>query len=220
MSEELQKATQALKRIEARREAERRAARFRPDGKLRPTESGNAEIARHTLEWEAIPHSRAEIWITYTGRREEWMRVRNDPNLTEASRSLDPDALNGYVAWPKRHAPRIPHNDTGNIVQYIPVHGGITWACKDSYAAVWGFDTMHHASEKQPRTDKDWVRANCWVLYRGLLLAEKLWPEFRRASQDRRAQIAQQLLDLVEEQPLVEKLGFEAMVGMLFGRVG
>ena len=75
---------------------------------------------------------------------------------------------------------------------------------------------MHARSEQQPRTDQDWIRANCWVLYRGLMLAEKHWPEFRRASQARRAEIAEELLALIEEQPLLDKLGFEAMIGVFF----
>ena len=221
-SKELAKAAAALRGIQERQEARRRAARFRPDGKLRPTESRNRFIAETALVREPIPDGHgAEFWITYTGNRAEWQRVKDDPilaQLPELSKHLDPDALNGYVAYPKRHAPRLPKGDC-NIVQYIPVHGGITWACKDSYMAVWGFDTMHCNSAEQPRADQDWIRANCWVLYRGLMLAEKRWPEFRRASRSRRAEIADELLALIEEQPLLEKLGFNAMINMLFGRI-
>lgn len=223
-ADELREGTERLRRMEARREAERKAARFKPDGKLRRAESWNADIAKAALVREPIPGGHgAEFWITYYAGRNEALRIQNDPRLAGllgARRILDPDALNGYVAFPKRRAPKLPHG-TGNIVQYIPIHGGVTWARKDSYMAVWGFDTMHANSEKQPRTDQDWIRANCWVLYRGLMLAEKLWPEFRRASQERRAELAQQLLDLIEEQPLMDKLGFEALIGTFFGgRVG
>jgi len=221
VSDGLAEATAALRRIQERQEARRRAARFRPDGKLRATESSNRLIAETALVRELIPDGHgAEFWITYTGAREEWLRVRDNPilvQLTEISKHLDPDALNGYVAYPKRHAPRIPAG-TGHLVKYIPVHGGVTWAVKDSYMAVWGFDTMHARSAQQPRADQDWIRANCWVLYRGLMLAEKHWPEFRRASSDRQVEIANELLALIEEQPLIEKLGFEAMISVLFGR--
>jgi hypothetical protein len=219
---ELASATRLLRRLQARHETERRAARFRPDGKLRPQISGNRHLAERTLVREAIPGGPAELWIAYSGLRESALRMREDPvlmHLTELPGLLDPDALNGYVAFPKRRAPHLP-SGTGNLVQYIPVHGGITYACKDSYMAVWGFDTGHFDSDNQPRSDRDWIRANCWVLYRGLLLAEQLSPEFRRATEQRRAALAQQLLDLVEEQPLVEKLGTEAMINMLSGKVG
>jgi hypothetical protein len=222
MSDGLTAATAALRRMNARREAARKAARFRPDGSLALAVSANAHIAELALVREPVPNGHgAEFWITYNGGRKEFLRLRDDMAATKFAVSIcDPDALNGYVAFPKRQAPRLPRT-TGNIVQYIPVHGGVTWARKDSFMAVWGFDTMHAYSERQPRTDQDWIRANCWVLYRGLLLAAKLWPEFRRASQRRRAELAQELLDLVGEQPLTEKLGFEAMVGMfLGGRIG
>jgi hypothetical protein len=222
MIEGLTEATAALRRLNARREAARKAARFKPDGSLALASSDNARIAGVALVREPVPNGHgAEFWITYNGARAEFLRLRDDPAMSKLALSLcDPDALNGYVAFPKRQAPRLPRS-TGNIVQYIPVHGGVTWACKDSYMAVWGFDTGHAYSERQPRTDQDWIRANCWVLYRGLLLAAKLWPEFRRASQRRRAELAQELLDLVGEQPLMEKLGFEALIKTFFGgRIG
>jgi hypothetical protein len=211
-----------IRRFTARREAERKAARFKPDGSLALAVSDNARIAEGALVREPVPNSHgAEFWISYSGARDDFLRLRDDPATSQFAASIcNPDALNGYVAFPKRAAPRLPPG-TGNIVQYIPVHGGVTWARKDSYMAVWGFDTMHVYSERQPRTDKDWIRANCWLLYRGLLLAAKRWPEFRRASQRRRAEMVEELLDLVGEQPLMEKLGFEAMVGMfLGGRIG
>lgn len=209
--------------MQERREAARRAARYFPNGKLRPKRSNNREIAEDALACEPIPGGHgAEMWITYSGMRESWLAIRADQELAAelplTMQIADPDALNGYVAYPKRRAPRLQRG-TGNIVQYIPVHGGVTYERKDSFMAVWGFDTGHCDSEKQPRTDQAWIRANCWILYRGLMLAEKLWPEFRRASQPRRIDIAQQLLDLIEEQPLRDRLGFEAMISTLFGRI-
>jgi hypothetical protein len=213
-------ASALLRRMNARREAARKAARLKPDGSLALARSANAHIAQAALVREPVPNGRgAEFWITYCAGRDEFLRLRDDPAFSKLT-FCDPDALNGYVAFPKRQAPSLPRS-TGNIVQYIPVHGGVTWARKDSFMAVWGFDTMHATSEREPRTDQDWIRANCWVLYRGLLLAAKLWPEFRRASQKRRAELAEELLDLVGEQPLMEKLGFEALIGtFLGGRVG
>lgn len=224
MMNELNEACERLSRMRARHEAERKAERFRPDGSFNRARAPNADIAKAALVREPIPGGNgAEFWITYTGMRESWLAMRADPvtmHLTELLKHAEPEALNGYVAYPKRRAPKLPPG-ADNIVQYIPCHGGVTWAHKDSYAAVWGFDTGHYNSEKQPRTDQDWIRAHCWVLYRGLMLAEKLWPEFRRASQQRRAELVQQVLDLVEEQPLIEKLGFNALMGLTFGgRIG
>jgi hypothetical protein len=221
---ELDRLTWQLRGRQAEREAKRRAAR-REAGKYKPRYSLNQHLAEIALVREPIDEGRAEIWVTYTNMREDALRLRELPEFAKNT-LLDPDALNGYVAFSKRSKPRLPIT-TGDLVKYIPVHGGVTYAHKDSYAAVWGFDTFHVGSEKEPRTDCDWVRANCWILYRGLLLAAKLWPEFQRANRTRKvqaelvlvAQLAEQLLALLPEQPMGKKLGFEAMIGLLAGEV-
>lgn len=212
-----------LERNERRRVAERKAARFYSTGKLRKRPwARNRHISNEALVREPLgPH--AELWITYCGSREEALAIRADERLAallpHAAATMDPDALNGYVVFDKRHAPRLPAGDK-NLVQYIPVHGGVTYAVKDSIAAVWGFDTMHGRSEEQPRTDRDWIRANCWILYRGLLLAEKHWKEFSRASRERKIEIIEEITDLVPEQPLQEKLGLTALLNTLMGKIG
>jgi hypothetical protein len=227
MDEKLQESAREVERLiqkfswrQQAREAERKTAR-RPDGRYVPAASRNRHIAEIAIQRQPVPgDDHAEFWVTYTGLREEWLRMREDPRMSEfVGRTCDPDALNGYVAFDKRHAPKVA-DGTGNIVQYIPVHGGVSYNKKDSYAAVWGFDTMHHRSENEPRTDPAWIVANCWILYRGLKLGAELWPEFRRAGRDRRAELAQQLLDLVEEAPVIDKLGFEALCNLMMGQVG
>ena len=224
LDEHIAQATELLRKLRWRseaREAGLRSARRDSGGRYRPAVSGNREIAHRAILIQPVPGDpTVEFWVTYTPLREEWLRLREDPRTRDLiGEHCNPDALNGYVAFPKRHAPRLKMG-SGNIVQYIPVHGGITYMEKDSVAAVWGFDTQHLSSEKEPIAEPEWVVANCWILYRGLKLAAKLWPEFRRAGNMRRAELAQQLLDLVEEQPLGDKLGFEAMLSVLTGRIG
>jgi hypothetical protein len=219
--QEITDITNRLRWRQQQRETERRRARFDSHGRYKPRDSRNEYIASQAIRCESLSGG-VEFWITYNGNREQWLHMRKDPRLSampELMKHMAPEALNGYVAFPKRRAPRLPPG-TGNIVQYIPVHGGVTWAHKDSFAAVWGFDTGHAGSEDEPRTDQDWILGNCFVLYRGLTLAAKLWPEFRRAGQKRRAALAQELLDLIPEQPLNQKLGFEALLNTLSGEVG
>jgi hypothetical protein len=212
---ELDRLTWQLRGRQAEREAKRRAAR-RDAGKYKPRYSQNRHLAEIALVREPIDKGRAEIWVTYTNMREDALRIKKITGLEEMARLTD--ALNGYVAFPKRWKPRLPMT-TGGLVKYIPVHGGVRYAHKDSCAAVWGFDTVHAGSEKEPRTDRDWIRANCWILYRGLLLAAQLWPEFRRVDRSRKAQLAERLLALLPEQPMGKKLGFAAMIGLLAGKV-
>lgn len=199
------------------REAERKSAR-RPDGLYVPAVSRNRLIAEQALVREPIPNSRgAEIWIAYSTMRKEALRIKQERLGLKLVDELS-DALNGYVAFPKRDAPRLPTGDQ-NLVQYIPVHGGITYVVKDSFAAVWGFDTLHYSSEEQPRADQDWIRGQCLILYYGLRLAAKLWPEFRRASHARRVELAQAMLDILPGTQ-VRDMGFTALVNLMIGKVG
>jgi hypothetical protein len=227
MDEELQESISEIERLSRNlrwrkqaREAEQKRLR-RPEGKYVPAGSRNRVIAEKAILRQPVPNDKhVEFWVTYGGLRDEYLRLRADPRMSEFfDRTCDPDAMNGYVAFSKRHAPRVA-GGTGNLVQYIPVHGGVTYAEKDSYAAVWGFDTQHYRSESEPRSDPAWIIANCWILYRGLKLGEQLWPEFRRANRDRRGELAQQLLDLTQETPVFDKLGFEAIVNLIAGKVG
>jgi hypothetical protein len=208
---------------EQERAQERKLARFHPvTGRLLPKDSRNRLISDDALAREPIGKHGAELWITYTPGREEFLRVRRlYPELDSTLKFCDPDALNGYVAFPKRHAPRLPM-DIGNIVQYIPVHGGVSYAHKDATAAVWGFDTMHAGSEDVPRTDRDWMRHQCHILHHGLEIAAGLWPEFRRAGQARRIEMAQGLFDIdpAAEGGLDKRLGFQALVNLMCGRIG
>jgi hypothetical protein len=205
------------------RKAEARRARFHPaTGKLVPRpESNNRYIRDRALICEPIGRRGAELWITYSPLREGALQMREHPELA-AFTFIDPDALNGYVAFPKRHPPRLPIS-TGHLVQYIPVHGGVTYATKDAFAAVWGFDTHHAGSEEVPRADPDWVKYQCHILYHGLEVAAKLWPRFRREqNQNKRAEMAQGLfdIDVAASGSLKDRIGFEALLSLLAGRIG
>ena len=75
----LEEATERLRRMQARHEAERKAARFKPNGKFRRVESWNADIVKEALARERIPGGKvADFWITYSGMRESWLRLRED----------------------------------------------------------------------------------------------------------------------------------------------
>jgi hypothetical protein len=225
LADGLKDATRRLRLYEIERERQRKQRRFHPvTGKLVPTVSNNRIIREKALVCEPIGRGRAELWITYNPGREEFLRMRERcPDLVAVLSLCDPDALNGYVAFDKRHAPRLPM-DTGNLVQYIPVHGGVTYAVKDSIAAVWGFDTMHGTSERVERTDREWMRYQCHILHHGLEIAADLWPKFRRErDQAKRAEMAQALfdIDLAASGDFNERLGFEALLNLfLGGRIG
>jgi hypothetical protein len=200
----------------------REAERFSAPGRFAPRHDRNRAIhdAAHIRE-KIGRGDRAELWICYSPIREEVLEARAAG--IELSSYLNPDALNGYIAFTKRHAPALPRNDTGNIVQYIPVHGGVTYALKDGFAAVWGFDTHHHRSETVDRTDADYIRYQCALLYHGLEVAEDLWPRFHRErDMGKRAEIVQALFNVDPArsgEPVTDRLGFQGLLGLL-GNVG
>jgi hypothetical protein len=202
----------------------RRAAR-RPEGsRYLPRNSRNAAIRDESIVREPIPesHGAAELWICYTPRRKEFLRLReltrHDEQLAKdlaITRELcDPDALNGYVAFNKRRAPSLPKECP--LVDFVPVHGGVTYTVKDSIAAVWGFDTLHVNSEKLPRTDQVWIKTQCLVLYEHLTLADRYWPEYRRAGRDRRIEILKDVFGPLRE---AQELGMGGMMRMMFDGV-
>lgn len=210
---------QIIRSMEAR-EARRRAAR-RPEGRrYLPRKSRNAFIRDQAILREPIPESRgaAELWMCYPAGREEFLRLREDKELAAivplAVELCDPDALNGYVAFDKRRAPNVPVEC--RLIDFVPVHGGIGYHVKDATAAVWGFDTMHVGSEHLPRTDKVWIRAQCLLLYEHLMLCEKHWPEYRRASQKRRIEIVEDIFG--RRRPMGE-LGLPGMMRVMTGDV-
>jgi hypothetical protein len=206
-----------LKQLMWNREARARAAR-RSKGRLLKQYSHNQHLGSLAIHRQPAPTDpNVEFWALYSPMREEALRMQKDPRI---SHLFNPNALNGYVVFLKRHAPSIP-SGMNNIVQYIPVHGGITYARKDSYAAVWGFDTAHCNSNDYPIDKIEWIMNECNNLLLGLLLAEKLWPEFKQATNERKAQIADELLNITDPgAPLTDKLGFNALLNTLFGRIG
>ena len=108
---------------------------------------------------------------------------------------------NGYVCFPKR-----PTQETGynGLLTYVPVHGGITYAEADDTGMVYGFDTMHDRSEQYPITDPKWIKAQCEVMARGVLLAAELEPEYFAISEDKpqeRAAVCEKVLVETREVP-------------------
>ncbi len=126
-------------------------------------------------------------------------------------------AFNGYVAFPKRRAPLKARTfDDLGILDYIPVHGGVTYAVKDATACVYGFDTCHINSDSVPRTEKPWIAWQCRVLYEGILKAAKIEKQYLRAQTNGvRAEILQPLVDMIPE----EEMGIGALLHIIGGKL-
>lgn len=126
------------------------------------------------------------------------------------------EALNGYVVFPVRP---VRERGYGGILNYVPVHGGITYAEEDDRGMVYGFDTLHCDSDKKPRTDPRWIKAQCQIMLAGVLKAAEVEAKYLRCISNRgKAKHAQAVQDVVPEGGR-EDLGFGAMINLLSGEL-
>lgn len=103
-------------------------------------------------------------------------------------------ALNGYIHFKRR--PLIEEGYCG-IATYVPVHGGITYAREDDTGIVYGFDTLHCDSEKEPRTDKEWIKKQIKLMLLGILEAKKVEKKYLTSKSNKvKAKLCQQVLNI------------------------
>lgn len=104
------------------------------------------------------------------------------------------EGLNGYAVFDKRPTIEARYN---GLLEYIPVHGGITFARDYDGVMVYGFDTAHSHSDEKPRYDVEWIKGQIAIMVRGLKLAAELEPQYLLAKTNEEKQpIVQKLIDL------------------------
>ena len=68
----------------------------------------------------------------------------------------------GYARFSERP---VKHSGCDGIMDYIPVHGGITFTNNDEAGYVYGFDCAHYNDENNPLThDLDWLKGQCHTM--------------------------------------------------------
>lgn len=124
--------------------------------------------------------------------------------------------FNGYVVFPKR-----PVRERGydGILNYVPVHGGITYADEDRETGemVYGFDTAHFNSETLPRRDPNWIKEQCRVMVRGIRKAAEVEDMYLRCVTNKgKAKHAQTVLNTEggDEEP-----SFGALINIMTGQL-
>ena len=110
---------------------------------------------------------------------------RDNPKLYESLPTLQKwGRFNGYVRFPK--LPVVAPGIHG-IVDYVPVHGGITF-CQEWWdgSATYGFDTAHAISEKMTEiiNDVSWMMAETESMARSIQIAARFEPYYLRADDD------------------------------------
>lgn len=122
--------------------------------------------------------------------------------------------LNGYIVFPKR-----PVKEKGydGILTYVPVHGGITYAHEDELGMVYGFDTLHHNSEKYPRTDKAWIKKQIAAMLVGITKAASVEKNYLRCkTNEGKLKYAQMVWDTNSAD---KDLNFGTMINLIFGEM-
>jgi hypothetical protein len=121
--------------------------------------------------------------------------------------------LNGYIVFPKRLTIETGYN---GLLEYIPVHGGITFAHEYEDGMVYGFDTAHYDSEEKPHDNAEWIKGQISIMARGVKLAAELEPQYLLARTNEEKQpICQKIIDLNPD----DWKNFGVMVNILSGEL-
>jgi hypothetical protein len=121
---------------------------------------------------------------------------------------------NGYILFAERPVKEPVYH---GILTYVPVHGGITYAEQDELGMVYGFDTRHCDSGSYPIRDTTWIKEQCEIMLKGILLATTLEDEYLLAEGDneKRAEICQKVADIQPE----HSRNFGVNINLLYGRL-
>lgn len=124
--------------------------------------------------------------------------------------------LCGYVDLPKSVAPKEWHgNYNSDALQYLAIHGGLTYAETHKDRAIFGFDCAHSGDDERPElSDAQFVMRLTVQAKQQLLDYAAVIDEWRAAPREKRAEMMQAIVDRADEhgQP-----GFGAMIGFLSG---
>ena len=124
-----------------------------------------------------------------------------------------PGSYNGYVVFPKRP---VKQREYEGILNYVPVHGGITYANYDKLGMVYGFDTNHYNSDNFPKEDFKWIKQQCEIMIEGILIASDVEKEYRKSKSNKeKTEYIQKVADINP----TNDLGFGAMLNLLSGKL-
>ena len=124
-----------------------------------------------------------------------------------------PGSYNGYVVFPKRP---VKQREYEGILNYVPVHGGITYANYDKLGMVYGFDTNHYNSDNFPKEDFKWIKQQCEIMIEGILIASDVEKEYHKSKSNKeKTEYIQKVADINP----TNDLGFGAMLNLLSGKL-
>lgn len=127
----------------------------------------------------------------------------------------------GYVQFPK---PLLQEEGYYGIVQYVPVHGGITLMTHNPDGSVtYGFDCAHSGDDTDPNLrDLSWLHNECEKMAQCLALAADGYEQDYLDAQDNksRAEVIDAYHERLKELEIAEFVltdNFNAMINVMFG---
>jgi hypothetical protein len=125
------------------------------------------------------------------------------------------DALNGYVLFPKKP---VREEHYSGILNYVPVHGGITLCKHEDEGSMYGFDSLHSFSKEYPRNTTQWVKEQIKIMIDGILMAKKVELKYLKCTTNKgKAKYAQMVQDVAPEDQ--DKFSMGVALNLLSGKL-
>lgn len=128
---------------------------------------------------------------------------------------------NGYCRFKRKPVHERGYN---GILDYVPVHGGITYCNHTLGVSTYGFDTAHAGDDENPLVrNVEWIEYQCLVMARGIQIAALFEEDYLRfRGCDCRAIILDRFhtkMRKLSSVPFELSNNFGAMINVLFGRL-
>lgn len=122
----------------------------------------------------------------------------------------------GYVAFPAKETPADwAGNYDADALQYLAIHGGLTYAKHSGDWCVFGFDCAHVDDDENPRLrDQDYVMVLARQMRDQMIAFRDRLDEYRKGNREQRAKLIDEVRAKAKEET---GFGFGALIGLLSG---
>lgn len=123
----------------------------------------------------------------------------------------------GYTAFRSSWLPRAWRgNYNADALQYLAIHGGLTYACEESGWSVFGFDCTHSGDDEISELgDIDYVFRLTATMRQQIIAYRAVIKKWRKAKRKGRARLLDKVIQSAAE--MTSTPSFGAMIGMLSG---
>ncbi len=161
----------------------RKAIRNRADGyRTGRIEESRKQRIKRLRRWEDVsdryPDRRLNVDCVWKNKSNPFdLMITKMPHPERVVSNRYPEfQFNGYCRF--RHKPVIEEGYNG-ILNYVPVHGGITYCHHSKGVSTYGFDTAHSDDENNPLCRNiEWIEFQCRLMSESIRIASRFEPEY------------------------------------------